>query len=67
VVGWANGPADYTIVNDQLLPQGSPNENAGTVTPGATPDSNTPATGFVPRRILFTLNPVLRLLSIRLL
>jgi hypothetical protein len=67
VLGWANGPADYTIVNDQLLPQGSPNENAGTVTPGATPESNTPATGFVPRRVQFTLNPVLRLLTIRLL
>jgi hypothetical protein len=67
VVGWANGPADYTIVNDQLLPQGSPNGNAGTVTPGSTPESNTPATGFVPRRVLFTLNPVLRILTTRLL
>ncbi|HVF47618.1 MAG TPA: M36 family metallopeptidase [Pyrinomonadaceae bacterium] len=34
VLGWANGPAQYTVVSDQLLPAGSPNENAGTRTVG---------------------------------
>ena len=32
VLGWANGPSTYNIVATQLLPEGSPNENAGTRT-----------------------------------
>lgn len=67
VLGWANGPADFTITSDQLLPEGSPNENHGTVTPGATPDSNTPAAGFVPSLWQFTINPLLRRVVVKLL
>jgi hypothetical protein len=67
VLGWANGPANFTIVSDQLLPEGSPNENAGTVTPGATPDSNTPPSGGIMLRWLFTANPLLRTLKVKLL
>ena len=36
VLGWANGPTTFSIVSDQLLPQGSPNENAGTRSTGGT-------------------------------
>jgi hypothetical protein len=67
VIGWANGPANFTIVSDQLLPEGSPNGNAGTVTPGATPDSNTPPSGAIPLRLSFPANPLTRLITIRLL
>ncbi len=67
VIGWANGPADFTITSDQLLPEGSPNGNAGTVTPSSTTDSNAPPTGSIPFAWLFTANPLTRLLTIRLL
>jgi|CXWL01.1.fsa_nt_gi hypothetical protein len=35
VLGWANGPSQFQIVATQLLPNGSPNENAGTRTSSA--------------------------------
>lgn len=67
VIGWANGPADYQIVADQLLPEDSPNGNAGTVTQSSTVNSNTPATGLVPTRFKFTLNPLSKAITVKLL
>lgn len=66
VLGWAHGPATYNIVSDQLLPQGSPNENAGTRTTGGTWFE--PATlPSVSRLVRFTVNPLTRAVSVRLL
>jgi hypothetical protein len=67
VIGWANGPTQYTIQSDQLLPQGSPNENAGTVVPSATANSNTPPSGIIGRILRFTVNPLLKTVTIKLL
>jgi hypothetical protein len=67
VIGWANGPADFHIVSDQLLPEGSPNENAGTVTVTATSDANTPATGLIGTLIEYTVNPLTGSVTWRLL
>jgi hypothetical protein len=66
VLGWANGPATYNIVSDQLLPQGSPNENAGTRTSGGTwfePATTNPISGL----FRFTIIPSLgRVTAVRL-
>lgn len=35
VKGFANGPSTFNIVSDQLLPNGSPNANAGTIGSGS--------------------------------
>jgi hypothetical protein len=68
VKGWANGPADYTLVCEQLLPQGSANANAGTRTVGGTGltagSTGNPA---LTRLVRFTVNPVLKTVSISLL
>lgn len=62
VIGWVNVLADFRIVSDQLLPQGSPNENAGTITVGSG------GSGFDALRIVrFTVNPLLKTVTIRLL
>ena len=72
VVGWANGPADYKIVSDQLLPQGSPNGNSGQVTPGSGGSLSggtalkTP-TALVTRLVRFTVNPLLKTVTVQLL
>lgn len=64
VLGWANGPADYKIVSDQLLPSGSPNENAGTRTVGGTTayggGSGSTTTAALPKLMRFTVNPLTR-------
>jgi hypothetical protein len=67
VIGWANGPADFAIESDQLLPVGSPNENAGTVTPSGTEESNTPPSGAVLRLLRFVVNPLTRSVTVSLL
>lgn len=57
VLGWANGPTTFTIVSDQLLPEGSPNENAGTRTTGGSwfqPAATNPISGL----FRFTVNPL---------
>lgn len=64
VKGFANGPAEFKIVSRQFLPQGSANENAGTITPGA----GGAAGGGFPLPVLtnikvlvrFTVNPLLK-------
>ncbi len=59
VLGWANGPSQYQIVATQLLPNGSPNENAGTRTSdGSILASAT--TNPVAGLFRFTVNPVTR-------
>ena len=66
VLGWANGPSTYNIVATQLLPNGSPNENAGTrVGEGtilSTGGSN-PISGV----FRFTVNPITRKVTFSLL
>jgi hypothetical protein len=66
VLGWAHGPATYNIVSDQLLPLGSPNENAGTRTTGGTwfqPATTNPISGL----FRFTIVPSLgRVTAVRL-
>jgi hypothetical protein len=57
VLGWANGPTTFTIVSDQLLPQGSPNENAGTKDVGGT-WFQPAATPSVSGLFRFTVNPL---------
>jgi Zn-dependent metalloprotease len=66
VLGFANGPSTFEIVSNQLLPQGSPNENGGTRTSGgSTTISST--TGVVSRLFRFTVNPLTKTVSARLL
>jgi hypothetical protein len=67
VLGWANGPADYTVVSNQLLPNGSPNENAGTVTYGGSGIGGSSVLGGLIRTVRFTINPLTRTVVARLL
>ncbi|MGH9942398.1 MAG: M36 family metallopeptidase [Pyrinomonadaceae bacterium] len=71
VKGYANGPAEFRIVSQQYLPEGSPNANAGTITPGDSAGGPTDGgglpTGVVTRLMRFTVNPLLRTVSVRLL
>ena len=70
VLGWANGPADYKIVSDQLLPNGSPNENAGTRTIGGSTAFGSGASGTpaaLPRLVRFTVNPLTRQVTAKIL
>ncbi|HWQ31723.1 MAG TPA: M36 family metallopeptidase [Blastocatellia bacterium] len=69
VVGWVNVAADYKIVSDQWLPQGSPNANAGTVTPSGSGSTGggTTVTGVVEQLLRFTVNPLTRTVTVQLL
>jgi Zn-dependent metalloprotease len=67
VIGWANGPADYNITSNQLLPNGSPNENAGTVTYGGSGLGGNSILGGLIRRVRFTISPLTRTVVARLL
>lgn len=72
VKGFINGPADYKIVSDQLLTNGSPNANAGTRTIGGSGLSNgsgqTGGTGLpVARIVRFTVNPITRSVTAQLI
>jgi len=70
VLGWANGPADYKIVSDQLLPAGSPNENAGKTTMGGTTafgSGMTRTTAALPKLIRFTVNPLTKKVTAQIL
>lgn len=59
VLGFANGPADYKVVSDQLLPNNSPNANAGTTGAGAAPEAGVSGgTTIVSRLVRFTVNPL---------
>ena len=66
VLGFANGPTTFQIVSNQLLPQGSPNENGGTRTVGGgTTVSAT--TNILTRLVRFTVNPLTKTVSARIL
>ncbi len=68
VKGFANGPSTFNIVSDQLLPNGSPNQNAGTVTAGGgTSGSGGGVTGLLSRLVRFTVNPLTRKVTVQLL
>jgi hypothetical protein len=67
VLGWANGPATYQIVSNQLLPNGSPNGNGGTVTSGGSGPLNPATTAPISGLYRFTVNPVLKKVTFSLL
>ncbi|MDQ1610466.1 MAG: hypothetical protein QOG00_397, partial [Pyrinomonadaceae bacterium] len=72
VKGFANGPAEFKIVSKQLLPQGSPNENAGTFSPNASTTGGTTSgtikpTAIITRLARFTVNPLTKTVSVRFL
>lgn len=70
VKGWANGPAQFTIVSDQLLPQGSPNENAGTRTIGGNGSGSGSSGGLtsgLTKLIRFTVNPLTKKVTAQIL
>ena len=66
VLGWANGPSTYTISATQLLPQGSPNENAGTRTSEGTILSTGTANP-IQGVFRFTVDPITRKITFSLL
>ena len=69
VLGWRNGPAQYTLTNDQLLPAGSPNENAGRTTIGGSGAgaSGGGSGGALTRLVRFNVNPLLRTVTFTIL
>lgn len=66
VMGFTNGPAEFTIVSKQLLPEGSPNENDGTRT-GGEGNLDPYDTGSISALLRFTVNPLLRTVTFRIL
>ena len=66
VLGFANGPSTFQIVSNQLLPQGSPNENGGTRTVGGSSTVSS-TTNVLIRLVRFTVNPLTRTVSARIL
>jgi Zn-dependent metalloprotease len=70
VKGWANGPADFNLAIDDLLPQGSANANAGTRTIGGGGLGSGPSGGNtspLTRLIRFTVNPLTKKVSVSLI
>ena len=73
VKGFTNGPSEFRIVSDQWLTAGSPNANVpGTITPGAdggttTTSGTTSLTATVQRVVRFTVNPLTRTVTFKLL
>lgn len=65
VKGFANGPSTYSIVSKQLLPNGSPNANAGTQTAGGS--GTTGGITGITRLVRFTVNPLTRSVTFNLL
>ncbi len=64
VNGFAHGPADYTIAVKQFLPSGSPNANDGTA---GTSSPTGGTSGIVSRMVRFTVNPVTKSVTFKLL
>jgi hypothetical protein len=64
VKGFANGPSTFNILCDQLLPNNSPNANAGT-TPGGGGTGG--ETGGIAGIVRFTVNPITRSVTFQLL
>ncbi len=67
VLGFAHGPADYSIACDQLLPNNSPNANAGTRASGGGSAISGGTTSIVSKLVRFTVNPLTRSVTARLL
>jgi Zn-dependent metalloprotease len=72
VKGFANGPAEFKIVSKQLLPEGSPNGNAGTFTPGtattgATTSGTLKPTAIITRLARFTVSPLTKTVTVKFL
>lgn len=67
VLGFANGPAEYTINATQLLPNGSPNENGGTRTSGSGSSTSGGTTNPLLRLVRFTVNPLTRSVTSQIL
>ncbi len=68
VMGFTNGPADFTIVSNQLLPEGSANENGGTRTGsggGLNPYDTTK--DVVSGLVRFTVNPITKTVTLQLI
>jgi hypothetical protein len=57
VLGFLNGPSTYQIVSNQLLPQGSPNENGGTRS-ASSGGSSLVTTPGITGLFRFTVNPL---------
>ncbi|MCA1577675.1 MAG: M36 family metallopeptidase [Acidobacteria bacterium] len=66
VLGFANGPSTFQIVSNQLLPQGSSNENGGTRTVGGS-STVSATTNVLTRLVRFTINPLTKTVSFRIL
>ena len=66
VLGFANGPSTFQIVSNQLLPEGSPNQNGGTRTVGGS-STFSATTNVLTRLVRFTVNPLTRTVSVRIL
>ncbi|HTK38534.1 MAG TPA: M36 family metallopeptidase [Pyrinomonadaceae bacterium] len=66
VLGYANGPTTFNIATTQLLPNGSPNANGGTRTVGGS-SQTTATTSIVPKTVRFTVNPLTKAITIKLL
>lgn len=64
VKGFANGPSTFNIVSDQLLPNNSPNANAGTQNSGGGSGGGTIG---VVNIVRFTVNPLTRSVTAQLL
>ncbi len=64
VKGFANGPAEYSIAVKQFLPSGSMNANDGTA---GTSSPTGGTTGIVSKMVRFTVNPVTRSVTFRIL
>ncbi|MEZ5425167.1 MAG: M36 family metallopeptidase [Pyrinomonadaceae bacterium] len=67
VMGFTNGPADFTIVSNQILPEGSPNENAGTRTSGGDGGLDPYDTNEDSGLVRFTVNPLTGVVTSQLL
>ena len=66
VLGYANGPTTFNIATTQLLPNGSPNANGGTRTVGGSSQTNV-TTSIVPKTVRFTVNPLTKAITFKLL
>lgn len=65
VKGFANGPSTFNIVCNQLLPNNSPNANAGTQTSGGSTTGG--ATSGIANIARFTVNPITRNVTFQIL
>jgi Zn-dependent metalloprotease len=67
VKGFANGPSTYNIAVKQFLPEGSPNGNTATTPTGGNSTGTTGGITRVSKLFRFTVNPITRTVTFRLL